>query len=146
MSERAGDIGSINMSFDLSGIAVASSDIRLALSANSVFASVDDTLRGSFNAATNILTFADVNLPDSMYFTLFQPATQLPVVDNPIADITVNEDADPDAIVLTMTSCNAMYLCSDPERQQSIDFGSASAVNSNADLLLLASFFSCFKC
>ncbi len=125
VSESAGDIGNINMSFDLSGIAVAGGDIRLALSANSVFASVDDTLRGSFNAATNILTFADVNLPDGIYFTLFQPATQLPVVDNPIADLSVEEDADPSTIVLS-------NVFSDPE-DNALTF---SVVNNNTDLLL----------
>ncbi len=125
VSEAAADIGNINMSFDLSGIAVAGGDIRLALSANSVFASVDDTLRGSFNAATNILTFADVNLPDSMYFTLFQPRTQPPVVANVIADLSVEEDADPSTIVLS-------NVFSDPE-ENPLTF---SVVNNNTDLLL----------
>ncbi len=127
VSEAAGDIGSINMSFDLSDIdlAVAGGDIRLALDNDGVFASVDDTLRGSFNAATNILTFADVNLPDSMYFTLFQPAKELPVVVNAIADITVNENADPDTIILS----NVFF---DPEN----DPLTFSAVSSNTSLVL----------
>ncbi len=125
VSEANADIGSINMSFDLSGIAVAGGDIRLALSANSVFASVDHTLSGSFNAATNILTFADVNLPDSMYFTLFQPRTQPPVVANAIADLSVDEDADPSTIVLS-------NVFSDPE-ENPLTF---SVVNNNTDLLL----------
>ena len=124
VSESAGDIGNINMSFDLSGIAVASGDIRLALSVNNVFASVDDTLRGSFNGATNILTFADVNLPDSIYFTLFQPS-QLPVVASAIADISVDEDADPDTIILS----NVFF---DPQN----DPLTFRVVNNNTDLLL----------
>ncbi len=82
----------------------------------------DAAARDNYVALNSVFTdlCTSVNLPD-----VFQPATQLPVVDNPIADITVNEDADPDTIILS-------NVFSDPESSLLI----FSAVNSNADLLL----------
>ena len=76
-------IGTVNISFDLSGLTVASgNDVELLLDADGDFSNATRyTVGRGYNSTTRVISFTGVNFTHGMYFTLgsTSPATALPI-------------------------------------------------------------------
>ncbi len=103
VSETTGDLGNLTVTFDLSALNLTQSanNVRLLVDADGSFATTDNSFVGIFDADNNTLTFTSINLSDADYFTLGQIPTQLPVVTNPVLNMSVDEDSDQDTVILT---------------------------------------------
>ncbi len=112
VSESGGDVGAVDMSFDLTGLnlSVLGGNVRLLLDSDGDFSTTDNVATGTFNAVNNTITFANVNLANGQYFSIGQTPTTAPVVVNALSDISISvlESVDPDTI-------NLLAVFSDPD-------------------------------
>ncbi len=104
VSESGGDVGAVDMSFDLTGLnlSVLGGNVRLLLDSDGDFSTTDNVETGTFNAVNNTITFANINLTNGQYFSIGQTPTTAPVVANALSDIDINilEGATPDTVNL----------------------------------------------
>jgi hypothetical protein len=115
---HTGNVGTVTLRFDLSGLSYSSDNFELLISANGTFSSATRHTSGiSFNPATGILTFTGVTLANGTWFTVGASgggSSNNIVLANNLPAKTFESETETELSVLNMKSNSSFTLYPNP--------------------------------